>query len=146
MKRTFAILNIRKPQETQSNPGQLQLLHHIMKPSKAVAFSLVTILSITDALVPAPPIHSKVRQSNAKILTTTNFQTTLPSFSNKEYIQTRQRTKMSMSAPAAATGAAAFMGVVSGGIIGGALHAIAGKFTIARGPKALFLHHFLFDA
>ena len=35
-----------------------------------------------------------------------------------------------MSAPAAANGAAALMGVISGGILGGALHAIAGEINM----------------
>lgn len=47
-------------------------------------------------------------------------------FSTK--IARHPRTRMNMVATPSTTGAAAVMGVISGGILGGALHAIAGKF------------------
>lgn len=102
-----------------------------MTQSKAIIFSLVTILSSTNALVPAPLISLNTRQPNVKSFVPSKFETTLAPHSDREYIS-RQRTQMSMSAPAAAaTGASALMHIISGGILGGALHAIAGPDHLA---------------
>jgi len=94
---------------------------------------LLAMASTTAAFAPAriATIH-KVAQSpfatngKSSIQPTSAFPNALMLESKNKNIHNHQR-KMTRMNLAAATGAATMMGIVSGGILGGALHAIAGE-------------------
>lgn len=68
--------------------------------------------------------HNRPLQFNKKTINTIQHVLNTPPSSSSS---TTCRTRLNMVDPMAAkTGAAALMGVISGGILGGALHAIAG--------------------
>jgi hypothetical protein len=94
-----------------------------------LAFILLSTLCTSDAFVPTTRSihtinhHSKCRNQHKL----DSIEHVLNLGAGASTSNGNSRTRMNMSA-AAPVGAAAAMGVISGGILGGALHAIAGKF------------------
>jgi hypothetical protein len=95
---------------------------------------LLAMASTTAAFAPAriATIH-KVAQSPFATNGKSSIQPTSTCFPNALMLESKNKNthnhqrKMTRMNLAAATGAATMMGIVSGGILGGALHAIAGE-------------------
>ena len=99
-------------------------------------FSLICLIATVSTTVAFAPVRTanihKIVQSpfassgtsSIQPTSTDTFPNTLLLENTKTHNHQRKMTRMNM---AATTGAATMMGIVSGGILGGALHAIAGE-------------------
>ncbi len=126
------------------------------KKNFLLAFILISALcpSSTEAFAPTKSfqsinknhLQSKVQVRDYQIQNAfhnTNQPFNLVTTSTNNENAPRTKIAMNMMAPAATTGAAAVMGVISGGLLGGALHAIAGKHKLEKiiSNKAPHHHH-----
>ncbi len=95
--------------------------------NKLSLYCLLAIVATTAAFTPTvyTPLAEYAKTHRIPQSSPSNIQS-LMVFPAKSSTRRNRSTRMNMMAPAA--GAAALMGVVSGGILGGALHAIAGEF------------------
>jgi hypothetical protein len=100
-----------------------------MKMNKCSLFCLLAIASTAAAFTPISPLNKFAHATSSPSSIQSAHLSISPAKSSHRRNQSTSSTKMSMMAPAA-TGAGAMMGVVSGGILGGALHAIAGEFDV----------------
>ncbi len=113
------------------------IIHSTM--AKISLLALIAVVSsplYTTAFAPSSSASSFSLQRPGTASSSPLFNTQFdPKLTTTSPSHERRSTTARMMAPAAAsataTGASALMGVVSGGILGGALHAIAGKFVLS---------------
>ncbi len=121
-------------------PGSFQTIIISFTHSTMVKISILALIAFASsplyatAFAPSSSVSSSSLQKPSAAFSSPLFNTQFDPkvISTSGSHERRHTTATRMMAPAAAsataTGASALMGVVSGGILGGALHAIAGKF------------------